>query len=75
MLKQEILKKLGKDHTTPCVFDKDWNFVEAIYTYKNDVYCLFNGEDFPFDDLSNNQKIRIVREIVENRYVLNKSKQ
>jgi hypothetical protein len=73
MQKQEILKKLGRDHTTPCVFDKDWNFAEAIYTYKNDIYCLYEGRDFEFNDLTDHQKNIIHREIMGNNYILDET--
>lgn len=73
MYKKDILNRLGKNHTTPCVFDKDWKFVEAIYTYKNDVYCLSMGEDFPFDDLSDREQSIVFQEITNGRYVLDET--
>ena len=70
--KKEILEILGRNHTTPCVFD-DWSIVQALYTYRGDVYCLNNGEDFCFDDLKNKQKIKISEMIKTKKFVKNKS--
>ena len=71
-MKQKILEILGKNHTTPCVFTNKQE-VEAIYTYKNDIYCLGMGEDFPFDDVSDKGQKNILDAIVNKEYKKDKT--
>lgn len=71
-MKEQIIEILGKNHTTPCVFTNDFE-VAAIYTYKNDVFCLNMGSDFEFDALSDKVKNKIVSEIVKGNYKKDKS--
>lgn len=66
MIKSEILKILGKNHITPCVMENQET--EAIYTYKNNVYCLNMGRDFEFDNLSNKGKENILIAIKNKKY-------
>jgi hypothetical protein len=66
-MKQEILNILGGDHTTPAVFNKDTLETRAIYTWKDDVFCLGGpgneGMDFPFDDISPKGQADILKEL------------
>lgn len=59
-MKKEILTILGKNHTTPAVFDKETSEASALYTYKGDVFCLKDGWDFPFDDITETGKSNIL---------------
>lgn len=67
--KEEIISILGDDHTTPAVFNTTTLETSAIYTYENDVFCLKNGWDFPFDDLSPKAQIDILTELKAKAFV------
>jgi len=66
-MKEKILEILGNNHTTPCVFTSKQD-VEAIYTYKNDIYCIDLGLDFPFDALYENEQKNILDAIINKEY-------
>ena len=74
-MEKDILNKLGQNHTTACVFNNDLKFVGAIYSYKNEVFCLHMGSDFPFSDLTPKQQAIVKNEIVSGNYKLSKSHQ
>lgn len=71
-MKQQILEILGNNHTTPCVFINKQE-VEAIYTYKNDVYCLEMGKDFPFDDVHERGQKKILNAVINKEYKKDKT--
>ena len=72
-MKERILKVLGNNHTTPCEFNNQITGVTAIYTYKKDIFCLFMGDDFPFDALEDNIQSKACEEIEKGKYKKNPS--
>jgi len=68
MIKEQILKILGENHTTPCVFNNEYQEVRAIYTYKNNVYCLNQGRDFEFDEVSLKGQQKILQAIEKTEF-------
>jgi len=73
-IKEQILQILGGNKTTPAVFTDDLS-VGAIYTYRNNVYCLHYGEDFEFDEVSLKDQQKILDAIVNKKFIFNKSYQ
>lgn len=64
-MKQEILNKLGSDHTDPAFID---NLGVAIYTYKNEVYVLQDGMDRPLEAISEDLQLEIAIAINDGFY-------
>lgn len=71
-MKQEIINILGTNNTTPAVFDQDLE-VSAIYTYKGDVFCLNDGRDFEFNEVSTKGQADILGAIKSKRFKFDKS--
>ena len=62
-IKEQIL---GGNKTTPAVFTDNLS-IGAIYTFKNDVYCLHQGEDFDFDEVGLKDQQKILDAIVNKK--------
>jgi hypothetical protein len=75
-MKQQILDKLGNNHTKPVeLLAATGNEPYGLYTYRGDVYVLNAGQDSSFDDLTLNEKSKIVDQIISNNYKINLSLQ
>ena len=74
-IKQQIIDIFGDNHTTPAMFNKDTLETRAIYTWRDDVFCLGGpgneGMDFPFDDISPKGQADILKELKAKAFVLN----
>ena len=74
-IKENILQILGSNKTTPAVFI-DKLSIGAVYTYKNNVFCLVNGTDIEFDEIESiREQEKILNAIENKRFVFNKSYQ
>lgn len=74
-IKEKILQILGKNKTIPAVFI-DKLSIGAVYTYRNNVFCLVNGQDIEFDDIESIKEQEKILDALENkRFVFNKSYQ
>lgn len=60
----EIIAILGRNHTTPAVFNNYQKLeAHAIYTYRGEIFCLKDGLDFPFEDLTQKRQSDILNEL------------
>lgn len=74
-IKERILQILGSNKTIPAVFIEKLS-IGAVYTYKNDVFCLVNGEDIEFDEVKNIREQEKILDAIENkRFVFDRSYQ
>ena len=73
-MKEEIITILGRNKTTPAVFN-NWQKLKtsAIYTYRGNVYCLKDGMDFPLDELSEKEQLKILNELKAKAFKFDKS--
>lgn len=71
-IQDEIISILGKNATDPCVFNDNLR-VEAIYTWKNGVYCLDKGMDFPLEDIDEKCQIDILDAIKNKKYIVDET--
>jgi hypothetical protein len=69
-MKYEVLKLLKESGTTPAVIDGG---ERGVYFFEGDVFVLQHGEDFPFDDLDEEQQTHLLNELKEGRFVLEDS--
>lgn len=53
-LEEQIIEVIGKNHKRPFALTevKHYHEVHAIYSYKSQVFCLKNGDDIPFVELT-----------------------
>ena len=65
----KILNKLGTNHTYPCVVTIN-NRPLGVYTFKNSVYVLKDGDDIEFNELSLSDQSQIVDNIISDNYVV-----
>lgn len=71
---QEIVKLLGRNHTTPAVFNNYKKLeTDAIYTYRGEVFCLRGGMDFPFEDLTPKGQADVLNELKAKSFVFDNS--
>lgn len=71
-IKDELISILGEDATDPCVFVENLQ-VEAIYTWKGDIYCLDKGMDFSIDSLEKESQIDILNAIKNKKYIVDET--
>lgn len=69
---KEIVDILGKNHKTPAVFKDESMPVQAIYTFKEHVYCITYGEDISLNEYDDKSKAIILKAIQSKAYELNK---
>jgi hypothetical protein len=76
-MKEEILNILGKNHTNTIEFISVNNYSEVygLYTYKGDVYTLKEGQDIPFDELTEKEQTKITSMVLSKQWKINKSLQ
>jgi hypothetical protein len=75
-MKEKIILELGENHLDPIEFDNvPYNDVYGLYTYKNDVFCLKDGMDMSFDELTINEQKNIVSMFESKKWKINKSLQ
>lgn len=67
-MEQEIIK-LTKSKTI-AISDCKHN---GLYTWRGNVYCLSEGYDYPFVDLSEKDQKEIYNRILEKKFVENKN--
>jgi hypothetical protein len=71
-IKEELISILGKNSTHPCVFNENLE-VDAIYTYKGNVYCLDKGMDFPIENVTNECQVDILDAIKSKKFIVDKT--
>lgn len=70
-MKQEILNLIGNNQTkTLSLNNTTIEEVHGVYTYRGDVFCLKDGEDISFDDLTENEKNKIYKAIKAKEYII-----
>lgn len=75
-MKEDIIGKLGKNHKKTIGFNNiPYTEVYAIYTYRGNVYCLKEGIDIPFDDLTEEEQKKIINLVKNGNYKVDNSVQ
>jgi len=69
---QEILDKLGANHTDTIAFTevKEYNKVYALYTFKNEVYVLKEGMDISFEEITEQEQKEVLNLFNAGSYVV-----
>lgn len=70
-MKNRIIEILGKNHTTPVEFLLFCHEIRGIYTYKNDIYVLKNGEDVSFSEFELEEQSFMTNQILNGNYKIN----
>jgi hypothetical protein len=71
-IQQQIIEILGLNATDLAVFNENLE-VDAIYTWKGDIYCLHRGLDFPFEDLTQRGQKDLLQAVKTKNYVVDKT--
>lgn len=60
-MEEKIIEILGSDHTDPISFNdvKLYNEVYGLYTFEGKVNCLKAGMDIYFDELPEEEQIKV----------------
>jgi hypothetical protein len=73
-MKEEILELLKDSGTTPAVIIRDnGEFRVGVYVWEDDVFCIEDGWDKPFDEYKRSKQEIILNELQEKNYVLDSS--
>jgi len=71
-ISEEILSILGDNAIHPVVFEENLE-VDAIYTYRGEVYCLDSGMDFALSEVTNEGQEYILEAVKNKKYIIDKT--
>lgn len=72
-IKEQLIQLISEHGTTPVVLDKETLETSALYYFEKDIFCLKDGMDFPFDDISDKGQADILVEVKAKAFTLDPS--